>query len=82
MDAHDLRRTIRTGLGALNVEPHICEAVLNHLPPKLVQTYNKYDYLKERRAALDLWASQLAVAIAQSNGENVVRLSDSQEAMN
>ena len=33
---HDLRRTVRTGLGALGVLPHVSEAVLNHLPPKLV----------------------------------------------
>jgi integrase len=36
---HDLRRTVRTGLGKLNVQPHIAEAVLNHLPPKLIRTY-------------------------------------------
>src|SRR5262249_35450986 len=28
---HDLRRTVRTGLGMLGVAPHIAEAVLNHL---------------------------------------------------
>jgi integrase len=30
---HDLRRTVRTGLGKLGVQPHIAEAVINHLPP-------------------------------------------------
>ena len=28
---HDLRRTVRTGLGMLGVAPHVAEAVLNHL---------------------------------------------------
>lgn len=56
---HDIRRTVRSGLGALSVQPHICEAVINHLPPKLVRTYDVNTYLKEKRAALDLWASHL-----------------------
>jgi hypothetical protein len=30
---HDLRRTVRTGLGKLGVQPHVAEAALNHLPP-------------------------------------------------
>ena len=33
---HDLRRTVRTGLGTLGVQPHVAEAVLNHLPPKSI----------------------------------------------
>ncbi len=71
---HDLRRTVRTGLGMLGVVPHVAEAVLNHLPPKLIRTYDRNDYGPEKRAALDLWASHLAVAIAQATGANVTRL--------
>jgi hypothetical protein len=58
--------------------------VLNHLPPKLVRTYavtgqqtetNLDKKLEaEKRAALDLWANHLAVAVAQANGANVTRL--------
>jgi integrase len=70
---HDLRRTGRTGLGILGVAPHIAEAVLNHLPPKLVRTYDRNAYEREKRAALDLWAEQLMRLV---NGEksNVVPL--------
>jgi integrase len=71
---HDIRRTVRTGLGALGVSPHVAEAVLNHLPAKLVRTYDTNRYLKEKRAALDLWASELDVAIRRANGENVTTL--------
>jgi integrase len=71
---HDLRRTVRTGLGALGTPPHIAEAVINHLPAKLVRTYDTNTYLKEKRAALDLWASHLTVAIAQAEGANVTTL--------
>jgi integrase len=56
---HDLRRTVRTGLGKLGVQPHVAEAVLNHLPPKLIRTYDRNTYAIEKRAALDLWASHL-----------------------
>jgi integrase len=70
---HDLRRTGRTGLGMLGVAPHIAEAVLNHLPPKLLRTYDKNKYEREKREALDLWAAHLMRLV---NGEtsNVVPL--------
>jgi integrase len=71
---HDLRRTVRTGLGMLGVAPHIAEATLNHLPAKLIRTYDRNNYAAEKKAALDLWASHLAVAVAQASGANVTRL--------
>jgi integrase len=71
---HDLRRTVRTGFGTLGVLPHVAEAALNHLPPKLIRTYDRNNYAKEIKAALDLWAGHLAVAVAQANGANVTRL--------
>jgi integrase len=71
---HDLRRTVRTGLGRLGVVPHVAEAVLNHLPPRLIRTYDRNTYATEKKAALDLWASHLQVAIAQATGANVTAL--------
>jgi integrase len=71
---HDLRRTVRTGFGTLGVLPHVAEAALNHLPPKLIRTYDRNSYAKEIKAALDIWAGHLAVAVAQANGANVTRL--------
>jgi len=71
---HDLRRTVRTGLGKLGVQPHIAEAVLNHLPPKLIRTYDRNTYAAEKKAALDLWASHLKVAVAQATGANVTAI--------
>jgi len=66
---HDIRRTVRTGLAGLGVLPWVAEAVLNHLPPKLVRTYavsgaeNETNFDKkleaEKRIALDLWANHL-----------------------
>ncbi|MGA7112283.1 MAG: site-specific integrase, partial [Pseudolabrys sp.] len=71
---HDIRRTVRTGLGMLGVLPHVAEAALNHLPPKLIRTYDRNTYENEKRAALELWANHLAVAIAQATGANVTKL--------
>jgi integrase len=70
---HDLRRTGRTGLGILGVAPHIAEAVLNHLPPKLMRTYDKNKYEREKREALDLWAAHL-MRLVSGEGSNVVPL--------
>jgi integrase len=71
---HDLRRTVRTGLGKLGVQPHVAEAVLNHLPAKLIRTYDRNTYAAEKKAALDLWASHLMVAVAKATGANVTAL--------
>lgn len=57
---HDLRRTCRTGLARLKVEPHIAERVLNHAQERIPGTYDVHDYLEEKRAALDRWAAHLA----------------------
>jgi len=71
---HDLRRTVRTGLGDLGVQPHIAEAVINHLPPKLIRTYDRNKYESEKRAALDQWATHLKSVVAQATGANVTAL--------
>jgi integrase len=70
---HDLRRTLRTGLGRLGVAPHIAEACLNHLPEKLIRTYDKNRYEPEKRAAFDRWAAHVAAIIAGKRS-NIVAL--------
>lgn len=57
---HDLRRTCRTGLSALKVEPHIAERVLNHVQPGVAGVYDRHAYLEEKREALEKWAEHLA----------------------
>ena len=71
---HDLRRTVRTGLGQIGIAPHIAEATLNHLPAKLIRTYDRNKYESEKRAALDQWATHLKTIVAQANGANVTAL--------
>ena len=72
---HDLRRTVSTGLRKLGVLPHVVEAVLNHLPDKLVRTYAPTEediYAAEKRAALDLWADHLkSIVLGKPKGITV-----------
>ena len=65
---------MRTGLGKPGVQPHVAEAVPNHLPPKLIRTYDRNTYAAEKRDALDKWAAHLKVAVAQATGDNVTAL--------
>jgi len=49
-----------------------CKAlVLTHGNPQHGRTYDRNTYLAEKRAALDEWASQLKVSVAQATGTNV-----------
>jgi integrase len=56
---HDLRRTCRTGLSRLKVEPHVAERVLNHAQPGIAGVYDRFAYLDEKREALEKWAAHL-----------------------
>ena len=59
---HDLRRTVASGMAQLKVPPHIIERVLNHTTGTLggvAGVYNRFGYLDEMRAALELWAASL-----------------------
>ena len=47
--------------------PHIA-VVLNHLPAKLIRTYDRNAYTDEKKAAFETWANHLAVAVAKANG--------------
>lgn len=74
---HDLRRTAATRMADLGVQPHVIEAVLNHVSGHkagVAGIYNRSTYAAEKRAALDLWANHLMVAVAQSDGAKVHRL--------
>lgn len=65
---HDLRRTMTTRMGEdLAIQPHIIEAVINHVSgfrAGVAGTYNRATYLDEKRRALTLWAEHLALLVA------------------
>ena len=55
---HDLRRTAATGMARLNITPHVVDKVLNHVSGTIrgvAAVYNRFEYLQERRAALEAW---------------------------
>ena len=61
---HDLRRAVRTGLGAIPSVPHdIRELVIAHVPSTLVQTYDLHAYRDEKRQALTLWGDRLMAIV-------------------
>jgi integrase len=70
---HDIRRTVATGLGRLNTSRFIIARVLNHADRTVTGIYDRYEYLAEKRHALDAWATYLGNLIAEP-GANVVAL--------
>jgi hypothetical protein len=53
---HDLRRSVATHMAELGIQPHIVEAVLNHMSGHkagVAGVYNKATYAPEKRAALE-----------------------------
>lgn len=56
---HDLRRTARTHLEALGVDPYVAKRCLNHSVKGLTGVYNRHDYFDQRKVALQKWANHL-----------------------
>jgi integrase len=73
---HDLRRTVATRLAELAVAKEDRDAVLNHTPRDVGKKhYDLYDREREKRRALELWASTLAaITEGRKNSADVVRL--------
>lgn len=66
----DLRRTFRSGLSKLRVPRHVCEILVNHVTGAnrndLDEIYDRYDYLDEKREALQKWEDHLTKILATS----------------
>jgi integrase len=71
---HDIRRTLRTGLSKLRVDFDVREAVLGHTRPGVVGTYDRYDYLTEKKDALERWAMYVQNLGAPAAATNVIKL--------
>ena len=60
----------------LGIEPHVIEAVLNHVSGHkagVAGIYNRSSYAREKKTALDLWADRL-IAIVGDRESNVTQL--------
>ncbi|HBQ61264.1 MAG TPA: hypothetical protein DD671_17015 [Balneolaceae bacterium] len=60
---HSLRTTVATQLAGLGTPPQVLSKILNHKKPGegslITAIYNKYDYEKEKRNALNKWELKL-----------------------
>lgn len=71
---HDLRRSAATGMEEIGISPFIIGHVLNHVSATKAsitsRVYARYDYAREKREALDLWADRLA-GVVEGRGDVV-----------
>jgi hypothetical protein len=65
-------------MAQLRVEPHVVEKILNHsgagVAGPMGKIYQRYDYLDERRAALELWGETLMRIVSTGSRGVVVQL--------
>jgi integrase len=65
---HDLRRTFASNLAALGVRLEVIEKLLNHVSGNFAGVagiYNRYDFIPEMRAAIELWDTKLKRILEQ-----------------
>lgn len=70
---HDLRRSVATGMAEIGIQPHIIEAILNHVSGHkggIAGIYNKAVYGAEKAQALARWDEHIA-AIVENRASNV-----------
>jgi integrase len=71
---HDLRRTMRTGLGRLGVDRVIAELLLNHaISDELTAIYDRAEYWQQRTEAAARWADHVTGLVEGAAGK-VVRI--------
>lgn len=75
---HDLRRTAASGMAKLSFQPHIIERVLNHISGAqggLVAVYQRYEYLEERKRAIEAWNTYvISLVTGTMEQTNVIQL--------
>jgi integrase len=73
---HDLRRTAATTMAELGIAQEVTEKVLNHSGGKISgvgAVYNRFEYLDDRKAALDALGRFIEKLIGRDT-DNVVPL--------
>jgi integrase len=74
---HDLRRSAATGMAEIGIEPHIIEAILNHVSGHkggVAGIYNRARYSEATRIALQRWADHVSVNLDGRPAGNVTPL--------
>ena len=57
--SHDLRRTCGANITGMGFPRFIMDRVLGHVEPGVGRRYDRHDYLREKKAALDAWGGKL-----------------------
>jgi integrase len=71
---HDLRRTAATKMADIGIQPHVIEAVLNHVSGHkagVAGIYNRSAYQKEMKTALLRWADHIRALIEDTESKVV-----------
>ncbi|MDA9500528.1 hypothetical protein XI05_24225 [Bradyrhizobium sp. CCBAU 11357] len=72
---HDLRRTFRTRLSRLKIDPHIAERCIGHVVGNTVtRTYDLWEFFDEKTAAFAAFAAHVQQIVSPPPASNVVRL--------
>ena len=74
---HDLRRSLASGMAALGVQMPVVEKILNHVGGSfagVAGVYQRYDFAKEKRHALEAWGRHILALEHGLTGDNVVSL--------
>jgi hypothetical protein len=74
---HDLRRTAASGMARLRIAPHVIDRILAHKEGTIrgvARIYNRFEYLEERRDALEAWGRYVDHLVAPAPGSNVTEL--------
>jgi integrase len=71
---HDIRRSVRTGLGGLPVPTNVAEMVIGHQQPGIHRVYDRHSYRNEKRQALELWSRRLLSIVEPAESDNIIPL--------
>ena len=66
---HDIRRSVATGMANIGIQPHVIEAVLNHVSGHkagVAGIYNRSTYAIEMKQALAMWSDHIASIVTGS----------------
>jgi integrase len=74
---HDLRRSVASGMGKLGIARFTIARVLNHADRSVTGIYDRYEYLAEKRHALDAWGAYVGNLITPAP-DKVINLRQAQ----
>jgi integrase len=74
---HDLRRSFASGCARLGVDMHVTERNLNHVSGStggIAGVYQRHDFMRERRAAMELWGRHVEQIVTGQPVDNIVQM--------